>query len=156
MARLDQLGPAKYVAQLASTIGREFDYPLLEAISSLPPVALRQGLQRAPARGARLRRDHPPSGESYAFKHALLQEAAYQTLLRNRRHELHTRIAEALEQQFPQITQDAPELVAHHWTAAGNATRASRTGSPRDDVPARAPSISKRLVTCAVASNSSP
>jgi class 3 adenylate cyclase/predicted ATPase len=121
MARLDQLGPAKYVAQLASTIGREFDYSLLEAISSLPQSALRQGL-RALQHAGLVYAEPSATGESYAFKHALLQEAAYQTLLRNRRRELHARIAEVLEQQFAQITQDAPELVAHHWTAAGNAS----------------------------------
>jgi class 3 adenylate cyclase/predicted ATPase len=123
MARLDQLGSAKSVAQLASAIGREFSYPLLEAVAPLPPDALRQGLQALQQAGL-VYAEPSVIGESYAFKHALLQEAAYQTLLRSRRHELHARIAEALEHRFPQIARDAPELVAHHWTEAGNATRA--------------------------------
>jgi predicted ATPase len=123
MARLDQLGPAKCVAQLASAIGREFDYSLLEAVASLAEDALRHGL-RALQHAGLVYAEPSAIGERYAFKHALLQEAAYQTLLRNRRCELHARIAGVLEERFAQITEDAPELVAHHWTAAGNASLA--------------------------------
>lgn len=124
MARLDQLGPAKCVAQLASAIGREFEYPLLQAISALAEDPLRRGLSALQHAGL-VYAVPSPSGERYAFKHALLQDAAYQTLLRDRRRELHARIAGVLEQRCAQITEDAPELVAQHWTAAGNASLAT-------------------------------
>jgi predicted ATPase/class 3 adenylate cyclase len=118
MARLDQLGPAKLVAQLASVIGREFSYPLLSAIAPLPAERLQTELAVLEAAGL----IHPKSSlrsDVFTFKHALVQEVAYQTLLRSRRHELHTRIATILERRFPQQARDAPELVAHHWTQAG-------------------------------------
>jgi len=123
MARLDQLGPAKFVAQLASAIGREFSYPLLAAVAPLSAEQLREGLLALEHAGL-VYAESSAAGESYAFKHALVQEAAYQTLLRSRRRELHARIAEVLEQQFPQIARNAPELVAHHWSEAGEASRA--------------------------------
>lgn len=118
MARLDQLGAAKSVAQIAGAIGREFGYELLEAVADLPAQRLREDLQVLEASGL----IYPESrldGESYAFKHALVQEAAYNSLLRTRRRELHERIAAALETRFPQTARDAPELIAHHWTEAG-------------------------------------
>jgi class 3 adenylate cyclase/predicted ATPase len=118
MARLDQLGAAKSVAQIAGAIGREFSYDLLEAVADLPPQRLREDLRVLEASDL----IYPESrldGESYAFKHALVQEAAYNSLLRTRRRELHERIAAALETRFPQTARDAPELVAHHWTEAG-------------------------------------
>ena len=123
MARLDQLGPAKFVAQLASAIGREFSYPLLDAIAPLPPERLRADLAALEEAGLVHARGEPV-GEVFAFKHALVQEVAYQTLLRSRRQELHAQIAQVLEERFPQHTRDAPELLAHHWTEAGNAERA--------------------------------
>ena len=123
MARLDQLGSAKFVAQLASAIGREFNYPLLEAIAPLPPERLREGLQALEHAGL-VYAEPSAVGEGYAFKHTLVQEVAYQTLLRSRRRELHAQIAAVLERQFPQTARDAPELVAHHWTEAGDAKRA--------------------------------
>lgn len=123
LARLDQLGPERHVAQLASVIGREFTYPLLQAISSLPPERLhadmlaleRSGLIFAEQGGASAR---------YAFNHALIREAAYETLLRSRRRELHALTAEVLEHRFPQTASEAPELVAHHWSEAGQPERA--------------------------------
>ncbi len=121
LARLDQLGPAKSVAQLASAIGREFDYSLLETVAPLSQDSLRLGL-RALQQAGLVYAEPSAVGERYAFKHALVQDAAYQTLLRDRRRELHARIAGALEQRFAQIAEGAPELVAHHWTSAGNAS----------------------------------
>ena len=118
MARLDQLGPAKPIAQVAGAIGREFSYELLEAVAMLAPERLREGLRALEQSGLVHAEPRLPV-ESYAFKHALVQEAAYQSLLRSRRRELHLRIAEALESRFPQTARDAPELVAHHWTEAG-------------------------------------
>jgi predicted ATPase/class 3 adenylate cyclase len=123
MARLDQLGPEKFIAQIASAIGREFSYPLLEAVAPLPPERLRRGLRALEDAGL-VYADPSVVGESYIFKHALVQEVAYQTLLRSRRRELHARIAEVLEERFPQTARIAPELVAHHWTEGGDAPRA--------------------------------
>lgn len=123
MARLDQLGPAKLVAQVAGAIGREFSHELLEAVVPLPRERLRDGLLALEQSGLVHAESHGTGG-NYAFKHALVQEVAYHSLLRSRRRELHTRIAEVLEQRFPQTARDAPELVAHHWSEAGNAERA--------------------------------
>jgi class 3 adenylate cyclase/predicted ATPase len=123
MARLDRLGPAKAVAQVAGAIGREFSRELLEAVSPLPPRELREALEALQLAGlvyAEPRAARP----SFAFKHALVQEVACQSLLRGRRRELHQRIAEALERRFPRTARDAPELVAHHWTEAGSFERA--------------------------------
>jgi class 3 adenylate cyclase/predicted ATPase len=123
MARLDQLGQAKFVAQIAGAIGRSFSHELLQAVAPLPPDRLRDGLRVLEESGL----VHAESGShagSYAFKHALVQEAAYQSLLRSRRRELHLRIAEVLESSFPQTARNAPELLAHHWTEAGVAERA--------------------------------
>lgn len=122
-ARLDQLGPAKGLAQVAGAIGREFDYELLEAVALDSPEQLRESLRVLEQSGL-IEREPRADSQSYAFKHALVQEAAYHSLLRARRRELHQRIAGALEAQFPQTARDAPELVAHHWTEAGNVERA--------------------------------
>ena len=124
MARLDQLGPAKLIAQFAGAIGREFDYDLLNCVIDVPEPQLRSGLRVLEEAGL-VHAKPGPAGPSYAFKHALVQDVAYQSLLRTRRRELHLRIAGALEGQFPQTARDTPELVAYHWTAAGNAERAS-------------------------------
>jgi predicted ATPase/class 3 adenylate cyclase len=123
MARLDQLGPAKFVAQLASVIGREFSYPVLSAIAPLPAERLRAEVAALEEAGL-VRSKGSTAGEVFAFKHVLVQEAAYQTLLRSRRQEFHGLIAQVLQAQFPQQTRDAPELLAHHWTQAGDAERA--------------------------------
>lgn len=123
MARLDQLGQAKLIAQIASAIGRDFSHELLQAIVPLPPERLHEGLLVLEQSGLVLAKTRTGS-PGYAFKHALVQEAAYQSLLRSRRRELHLRIAEVLESRFPQTVRDAPELVAHHWTEAGMTERA--------------------------------
>jgi class 3 adenylate cyclase/predicted ATPase len=123
MARLDQLGPAKFVAQLASAIGREFSYALLSAIVPLPTEGLRAELAALEDSGLVYSRGST-SDEVFAFKHALVQEVAYQTLLRGRRHELHMLIARMLQERFPQQARDTPELLAHHWTQAGDIERA--------------------------------
>jgi predicted ATPase/predicted negative regulator of RcsB-dependent stress response len=118
MARLDQLGRAKNLAQVASVIGREFSYKLLEAVAQLRPERLRADMQTLEASGlvyAQPRLD----GETYVFKHALVQEAAYQSLLHSRRRELHVLTAQALERLFPRTLTDQPELLALHWTEAG-------------------------------------
>ena len=123
MARLDQLGAGKFVAQVASAIGREFGYPLLRAIAPLPEERLRAELAALEQAGL-VRSTGSAVGDAFAFKHALVQEVAYETLLRSRRRELHTLIAQVLQERFPQQARTTPELLAHHWTEAGDVDRA--------------------------------
>jgi predicted ATPase len=118
MARLDRLGRAKEVAQIGAAIGREFSHALLAAAVDEPEVKLRSALDRLIAAGLLFRQGVPPHA-SYLFKHALVQDAAYGTLLREPRHALHARIAEVLETNFPEITENQPELLARHCTEAG-------------------------------------
>jgi class 3 adenylate cyclase/predicted ATPase len=118
MARLDRLGPAKEVAQIGAAIDREFPHALLAAVVRKPEAELGPALDRLIQAGLLFRQGVPPYA-SYLFKHALVQDAAYGTLLREPRRTLHARIAEALESQFAEITQKQPELLAHHCTEAG-------------------------------------
>ena len=117
MARLDRLGAAKEVAQIGSAIGREFSHALLAAVVNKPEPELRSALDRLTAAGLLFRQGVPPRA-SYLFKHALVQDAAYGTLLREPRRALHARIAEALESQFAEIADNQPELLARHCTGA--------------------------------------
>ena len=124
MARLDRLAPVKEVAQIGAVIGREFS-----------PRAARRGRRRCPRTelGAALdqlvsselvfRRGAPPDA-TYSFKHALVQDAAYQSLLKSKRQQLHARIAQVLEEQFPDVGETGPEVLAQHLTEAGLAERA--------------------------------
>jgi class 3 adenylate cyclase/predicted negative regulator of RcsB-dependent stress response len=124
IARLDRLGPAaREVAQIGAVLGREFSYDLLDHVARLPEGELAAALDRLVAAGLLFRRGVPPQ-VSYLFKHALVQDAAYGTLLRARRQELHARVAAALEQHFADLIEPRPELLAHHLTAAGDAERA--------------------------------
>jgi class 3 adenylate cyclase/tetratricopeptide (TPR) repeat protein len=125
MARLDRLGPAKEVAQIGAAIGREFSYPLLVSVARQPETDLGSALDRLVAAGLLLRRGVPPYAH-YLFKHSLVQEAAYGTLLRGPRRALHARIAEIIESQFPEIAESHPELLARHFTEAGLAEKATR------------------------------
>jgi predicted ATPase/class 3 adenylate cyclase len=118
MARLDRLGPAKEIAQIGAAIGREFSHRLLEAVAGKPEAQLRSGLDRLVDSGLLFRQGTPPHA-TYLFKHALLQDAAYGTLLREPRRALHARIADSLEAQFPEIVENQPELLARHCTDAG-------------------------------------
>src|SRR5215468_5169076 len=119
MARLDRLGgPPKELAQLAAALGREFSHALLASVARQPEAALRSTLNRLIAAGLLFRQGMPPHA-TYLFKHALVQDAAYGTLLREPRRALHARIAEAIESQFAEIAESQPELVARHCTAAG-------------------------------------
>ena len=118
MARLDRLGPAKEVAQVGATIGREFSHALLAAVMHKPEAELDAALDRLIAAGLLFRQGVPPYA-TYLFKHALVQDAAYGTLLREPRRALHARIAEALESQFAEIAERQPELLARHCTEAG-------------------------------------
>jgi class 3 adenylate cyclase/predicted ATPase len=118
MARLDRLGPAKEVAQIGSVIGREFSHALLAAVVRKPEAELNTALQRVIAAGLLFRQGLPPHA-IYLFKHALVQDAAYGTLLREPRRALHARIAEMLESQFADIAERQPEVLARHFTEAG-------------------------------------
>jgi predicted ATPase/class 3 adenylate cyclase len=120
-ARLDRLTDAKGVAQLGAAIGRQFSYELLAAVSkttaSVDSRALRRNLARLVDAGL-LFVEHNPRGETYTFKHALIQDAAYGSLLRTTRLQYHRHIAQALTEHFPATVETAPELLAHHYTQA--------------------------------------
>jgi predicted ATPase len=119
MARLDRLGgPAKEVAQIGAAIGREFSHTLLAAVVDKPEAELGSALDRIVAAGLLFRQGVPPQA-TYLFKHALVQDAAYGTLLREPRRALHARIAEALESGFADIAENQPEILARHCTEAG-------------------------------------
>jgi class 3 adenylate cyclase/predicted ATPase len=117
MARLDRLGPAKEIAQIGAAIGREFSHALLAAVARRPEAELSAALDRLIAAGLLSRQGVPPHA-TYLLKHALVQDAAYGTLLREPRRVLHARIAEALESQFAEIADNQPELLARHCTEA--------------------------------------
>jgi class 3 adenylate cyclase/tetratricopeptide (TPR) repeat protein len=118
MARLDRLAPIKEIAQIGATIGREFPFDLLEEVSPIRGVALQDALAQLVAAGL-VFGHRTPSETTYAFKHALVQETAYATLLKGRRHQLHQRIAESLCDRFPERAEREPGIVAHHFTRAG-------------------------------------
>jgi tetratricopeptide (TPR) repeat protein len=118
MARLDRLAPIKEIAQIGATIGREFPYKLLEAVSPTQGVALQDALAQLVTAGLIFSHGAPPEA-SYTFKHALVQDTAYATLLKSRRQQLHQRIAESLRDRFPERADREPGMVAHHFTQAG-------------------------------------
>ena len=118
MARLDRLGPAKEVAQIGAAIGREFSHGLISAVTRKPEAELGSALNRLVQAGLVFRQWVPPHA-TYLFKHALVQDAAYGTLLREPRRALHARVAETLESQFLEIAENQPELLARHCTEAG-------------------------------------
>ena len=124
MARLDRLGPAKEVAQIGAAIGREFSHALLAAVVRKPEAELNSALDRLIDAGLLFRQGVPPHA-TYLFKHALVQDAAYGTLLREPRRALHARIAETLESQFADIAENQPELLARHCTEAGQIEKAA-------------------------------
>ena len=124
MARLDRLGPAKEVAQIGAAIGREFSHALLSAVVSKPEHELASSLDRLVHAGLLFRQGVAPHA-TYLFKHALVQDAAYGTLLREPRRALHARIADTLESQFSDIAENRPELLARHCTEAGIVERAA-------------------------------
>ena len=123
MARLDRVPGVKEVAQVAACIGREFAYPLLAAVSPVPEPELRAALDRLAAAELVFARGEPPEA-GYSFKHALVRDAAHESLLKARRQELHARIARALEERFPETAEAEPELLARHCAEAGLAERA--------------------------------
>jgi len=118
MARLDRLSPVRELVQLGATLGREFSYDVLRALSPLDEVALQQGLQQVVEAELLYQRGVLPQA-TYLFKHALIQDAAYQSLLKSRRQQLHQQVAQILADTFPQTAEIHPELVAYHYTEAG-------------------------------------
>ena len=123
-ARLDRLGPAKELAQIGAAIGRELSHPLLAAVVRKPEAELQTALDRLIGAGLLLQQGSAPYA-TYFFKHALVRDAAYSTLLREPRRALHARIAETLESQFADICENQPELLARHCTEAGQIEKAA-------------------------------
>jgi TOMM system kinase/cyclase fusion protein len=117
MARLDRLAMVKGIAQIGATLGREFSYALLQAVSPWDEAILQRGLQQLVEAEFLYQRGVPPQA-IYVFKHALIQDAAYQSLLRSTRQQYHQRIAQVLERRFPEICEIQPELLAHHYAEA--------------------------------------
>src|SRR5262249_58261696 len=124
MSRLDRLGPAKEVAQIGALIGREFSHALLTAAVDKPDAELNAALDRLLQPGLLFRQGVPPHAR-YLFKHALVQDTAYGTLLRDPRRALHARVAQAIEDQFAEIAVSQPEVLARHLTEAGVIERAA-------------------------------
>jgi predicted ATPase len=118
MARLDRLGPTKEIAQLGATLGGEFSYELLHAVSPLDEAVLQQGLRQLVEAELLYQRSLPPQA-TYLFKHVLIQDTAYQSLLKSTRQQYHTKIAQVLAERFSETVETQPELVAHHYTEAG-------------------------------------
>jgi class 3 adenylate cyclase/tetratricopeptide (TPR) repeat protein len=113
MARLDRLGSAKGVAQLGAVLGREFAYELLQAVAPMEEVTLQHSLAQLVDAELLYQRGQPPQA-TYVFKHVLIRDAAYQSLLRSTRQQYHQRTAQVLESQFPETVETQPELLAHH------------------------------------------
>jgi predicted ATPase len=118
MARLDRLATVKGLAQLGSTLGREFSYELLQAVSPWDEATLQRGLHQLVEAEFLYQQGLPPQA-TYLFKHALIQDAAYQSLLKSTRQQHHQHIAQVLEARFPELCETQPELLAQHYTEAG-------------------------------------
>jgi class 3 adenylate cyclase/predicted ATPase len=123
MARLDRLATVKEVAQMGATLGREFSYELLQAVAPIDEEALQAALTRLVEAEVLYQRGAPPQAR-YVFKHALIQDAAYQSLLKSTRQQYHRQIAQILEERFPETKETQPELLAHHYSEAGLVTQA--------------------------------
>jgi class 3 adenylate cyclase/tetratricopeptide (TPR) repeat protein len=136
LARLDRFAPIKYILQIGACIGREFSYELLARVSALSGEQLEDALRKLTATGLVYRRGIPPSA-TYTFKHALVQDAAYDSLLKSKRQQLHARIAQVLEEHFADRVAVAPELLAHHYTQAGNPAMAIPRWREAGDLSAR-------------------
>jgi predicted ATPase len=145
MARLDRLATVKSLAQLGATLGREFSYALLQAISPWDEATLQQGLHQLMAAEFLYQHGVLPQA-TYVFKHALIQEAAYQSLLRSTRQRYHQHVAQVLETRFLETAETQPELVPHHYTEAGLTAQAipywQRAGQQASDRSAHLEAIS--------------
>jgi predicted ATPase len=123
LARLDRLAPTREVAQIGAALGRSFSHELLSALAGMPQQRIDDALAQLVTAELIFRRGTPPDAE-YTFKHALVQDAAYSTLLRSSRQQLHARIAATLESRFPEIAAAEPAILAQHCTEAGLAENA--------------------------------
>ena len=145
MARLDRLGAARDVAQLGAVVGREFAYDVLQALAPLDEATLQARLAQLVEAELLYQRGRPPRAR-YVFKHALIQDAAYASLLKSTRQQVHQQIAQVLEARFPALVETQPELVAQHYTAAGCAEQAvvywQRAGQQASDRSAHLEAIS--------------
>jgi class 3 adenylate cyclase/tetratricopeptide (TPR) repeat protein len=124
MSRLDRLGDAREIALIGAAIGREFSYELVSGLARRPAPAVREALEQLTDSGLVQRRGVPP-GATYQFRHALIHEAAYRSMLRSRRRALHAEIAAVFETDFPETAELQPELVAHHYEEAGLTEKAT-------------------------------
>jgi hypothetical protein len=122
-ARMDRLGDAREVLRIASVLGREFDYGMLRAVAKTPDSSLQQALARAEDAQLIYRYGKPPESH-YVFKHALIQDAAYSSLLKKSRQQYHEHVARTLVERFPETAEAQPELLAVHYDAAGDAEKA--------------------------------
>jgi class 3 adenylate cyclase/predicted ATPase len=145
MARLDRLMTAKVIAQLGATLGRQFSYALLQAVAQLNDRTLHEELHRLVEAEIVYQRGVPPHA-TYTFKHTLIQDAAYQSLLRSTRQQYHQRVAQVLTERFPDTAETQPELLAHHYTEAGLTEQAiaywQRAGQHASDRSANQEAIS--------------
>ena len=123
MARLDRLAAVKELAQIGAVIGREFSHELIAAVADRPQEQLEIGLDQLVGSELVFRRGSPDA--TYSFKHALVKDAAYQSLLKSRRQQLHARLAQVFEDRFPAVVETQPELIAYHLTEAGLDERAA-------------------------------
>ena len=133
MARLDQLNTAKEVAQLGAVLGWEFTYEMLQALGLIEETTLQEGLAQLVTAELLYQRGRPPRAR-YIFKHALIQDAGYHSLLKSTRQQYHQRIVQVLEERFPETAEAQPEVVAHHCTEAGlheKAVESWRQARPR-------------------------
>jgi len=157
MARLDRLAPVKEIAQIAAAIGREFSNRLLEAVSPIQGAALQDALDQLMA--AELIHGRGASPEStYVFKHALVQDTAYATLLRSRRQRIHADIARALTEHFPDQIDFAPAIIAHHYVEAELVDPAARYWLKAAELALShfAPVEANRFVDAGLVSDSAP
>jgi len=136
-ARLDRLGEAREIARIGAVIGRTFGYSLLAHVTDIDETELHGILEDLTASELVSRRGQPPDA-TYTFKHALIQDTAYNSLLRDRRGEFHARVAGVLESEFPDQVETASEIIAHHYTEASDTeqgvdwwTRAGRAAAER-------------------------
>jgi predicted ATPase len=123
MARVDRLGSAREVLQIGAAIGRDFSHEVLAAVAGLPDAVLQDALARLAEAELVFMRGSPPNA-TYTFKHALVQDTAYSTMLRQRRQQLHTAIALVLEKRFPEIVKNTPEVIAQQFESAGRSQEA--------------------------------
>ena len=122
MARVDRLGSAREVLQIGAAIGREFSYEVLAAVAGLPDAVLQDALIRLTEAELLFLRGTPPNA-IYSFKHALVQDTAYSTMLRARRQQLHSAIALVLEKRFPEVVNATPEVIAQQFEQRRHRTK---------------------------------